>query len=468
MTDTLHIGLPYLDAAQAQKHVTHNDALQILDALVQLSVLARDINTPPLSPAEGARYIVGLSPTGVFLNHSAAIATFVDGVWRFLPPHAGWFAYVEADNALRLFDGLQWRDASDAIHALANLDRLGIGTTADTQNPFSAKLNAALFTAKSAGEGGTGDLRFKLNKTSSVNVVSQLYQNNYSGRAETGLIGDDHFRVKVSADGSAWKDAVDIDPTSGIVSFPSGAGFGSLPGFRNRLINAGFTINQRGYVSGAALVAAAYGHDRWRAGVGGAAYTFAQTSPDTLITIATGTLQQIVEGSNIEGGSFVLSWSGSAHARINGGAYSSSPVIVNGLAAGSNVTLEFNAGALGKVQFEPGAFATSFERRQITLENVLCQRYFQSYISSVLGTLQLTAYAGSANTFVSIIFPYATPMRTAPTATILGTWLGSNVIGQPYAVPDKTQMFLFVTSAAAGVVQSYAPINGGFSLEAEI
>lgn len=89
-------------------------------------------------------------------------------------------------------------------------------------NPLSAKLNAALFTAKSTGEGGTGDLRFTLNKSASGNTVSQLYEDNWSGRAETGLCGDDHFHVKVSADGATWREAINIDPATGLVNFSQG------------------------------------------------------------------------------------------------------------------------------------------------------------------------------------------------------------------------------------------------------
>ena len=55
---TTNLLLPYILAAQAQKHVTHNDALRLLDGLVQLSVKGRDLTAPPASPAEGARYIV--------------------------------------------------------------------------------------------------------------------------------------------------------------------------------------------------------------------------------------------------------------------------------------------------------------------------------------------------------------------------------------------------------------------------
>jgi hypothetical protein len=62
----------------------------------------------------------------------------------------------------------------------------------------------------------------KLNRQRIGGTVSQLYQSSYSGRAETGLMGDDRFRIKVSHDGAAWKDALNVDPQTGRVFFPNG------------------------------------------------------------------------------------------------------------------------------------------------------------------------------------------------------------------------------------------------------
>ena len=62
MDDTANLKLPFIMAAQAQKHVTHNEALRILDAVVQLSVINRDLATPPASPTNGQRYIIGALP----------------------------------------------------------------------------------------------------------------------------------------------------------------------------------------------------------------------------------------------------------------------------------------------------------------------------------------------------------------------------------------------------------------------
>ena len=44
---TTNLLLPYLMAAQAQKHVTHNEALRLLDGLVQLLVKSRSQGSRP-------------------------------------------------------------------------------------------------------------------------------------------------------------------------------------------------------------------------------------------------------------------------------------------------------------------------------------------------------------------------------------------------------------------------------------
>jgi hypothetical protein len=221
MTQTTHLALPFIEAAQAQKHVTHNEALALIDALTQLAVSARNVTSPPATPAEGDRVLIGAGATGAFAGKSDQIATFLAGGWAFLSPQAGWRAYVEAESLLLLYDGAGWIDCGLSLRQLQNLALLGIGATADGANPLLAKLNATLFTAKYVADGGDGDLRFALNKESAANTVSQLYESNYSARAETGLTGDDNFHVKVSPDGSTWKEAVVVDKSTGNVGIGS-------------------------------------------------------------------------------------------------------------------------------------------------------------------------------------------------------------------------------------------------------
>jgi predicted secreted protein len=166
--------------------------------------------------------IVSAAAQGAFAGHSLNVAAFGDNAWRFYVPRLGWRAYVESEGLFYVFDGADWVKQRIDLQDVQNLRFAGIGTSADAQNPFSAKLNAALFAARSAAEGGTGDLRFTLNRSQGTNVVSQLYQSNWSGRVETGLMGDDKYRIKVSADGANWKEALSIDPNTGRVNFPNG------------------------------------------------------------------------------------------------------------------------------------------------------------------------------------------------------------------------------------------------------
>ena len=217
MVDTANLALPLLAAAQSQKHVTHNEALFRLDALTQLAVLALSQNTPPPSPASGDRYVIGSAPTGSFVGQNGQLASFDGQSWRFLTPKAGWIVFNGADGFVYAFDGTTWRKLSDSISQLQNLSGLGIGTASDNYNTLAAKLNAALFAARGTGEGGSGDLRLTLNKQASGNTASQLYQTNWSGRAETGLSGDDNWHLKVSADGSAWREALSANAASGAV-----------------------------------------------------------------------------------------------------------------------------------------------------------------------------------------------------------------------------------------------------------
>ena len=127
MTDTTpRSGLPLLAAAQAQKHVTHNEALLQLDALGCAYLLDRDLTAPPASPADGDAWLVKATATGDWTGQDGNIAYSVDGAWRFYPPYAGLIAYVADENALLACDGAAWVDLASLLRFVALA--LGAGT----------------------------------------------------------------------------------------------------------------------------------------------------------------------------------------------------------------------------------------------------------------------------------------------------------------------------------------------------
>lgn len=222
MTDTANLGLPFIDGAQAQKHVTHNEALRILDAAIQIGVLDTTLIVPPSSPAEGERHIVATGATGAWAGQAHTIATYEDATWRFLSPKLGWCAWSAADEVIFVYDGMNWRDLRDLPVSMDSIASLGINETVSGANLLSVKSNAILFNAIATTDGGTGDTRLQLSKESSGNTASVVFSNAYSGRAEFGLVGSDAFKLKVSNDGSTFVEAFNIDQATGNLTLPRG------------------------------------------------------------------------------------------------------------------------------------------------------------------------------------------------------------------------------------------------------
>jgi hypothetical protein len=103
---TVRLALPLVDAGQAQKEVTHNEALAALDLLVQAGVVDVGVDGPPESPAPGQAWVVGSAPSGAWAGHANAIAGWTAGGWRFLTPCEGTEVWcVASERAARFRDG---------------------------------------------------------------------------------------------------------------------------------------------------------------------------------------------------------------------------------------------------------------------------------------------------------------------------------------------------------------------------
>ncbi len=217
MEQSHRLRLPYIMPSQAQKHVTHNEALQMLDMLVQCRVNGT-ASTPPENPAEGEAWIVEAGTAG-WAGKDGAIAAFQTGGWLFHQPEAGWTCHHGSADALWRFDGATW-SSLPPLADQQNLGRVGIGASADAANPLTVAGPGALFTHAGASH------RITVNKAQAGDTASLLFQSGWSGRAEMGLTGTENFAIKVSADGQAFADAMQVDAVSARPRFPNGLDFG--------------------------------------------------------------------------------------------------------------------------------------------------------------------------------------------------------------------------------------------------
>ena len=141
MVSTPDLGIPELAQQQANPDVTHNEALQIIQALLK-GVVDRAVNTPPGSPTDGDAYIIGAAPTGAWAGRANAIAVRVGTVWRFIPGnddagsaiaigarHEGLTLWVNDENVRYTWSGSAWVQASIAASQVTNTPAGNIAAT---------------------------------------------------------------------------------------------------------------------------------------------------------------------------------------------------------------------------------------------------------------------------------------------------------------------------------------------------
>src|SRR5688572_20227218 len=141
MSESSNLSLPFLAASQAQKHITHNEALLMLDALVQLSAVTRTLSTPPAAPEEGARYLVASPASDDWSGHDDDIAAYQDGAWNFFAPKSGWRLWLADEEKLLIFTAAGWTELAGEV---TSTTMLGISTSADELNRLAVASSASL------------------------------------------------------------------------------------------------------------------------------------------------------------------------------------------------------------------------------------------------------------------------------------------------------------------------------------
>ena len=202
------LGLPYVAAGQAQKHLTVNEGLGFLDGYIGCAVESRTTTAQPSLPSDGAMYLTAAGATGAdwATRPVGALLRYEAGAWSPLTVVVGQFLYVKDENRILIRAVTnEWKGVGNYVTSLSNVGGVAIGAPVDAVNPLLVKAAAALFTALTAG------FQVKINKTTTADTASLLYQTGFSGRAEIGLCGDDRLHLKMSADGATWSEAWVVD-----------------------------------------------------------------------------------------------------------------------------------------------------------------------------------------------------------------------------------------------------------------
>lgn len=199
MVETTHLRLPYLMAAQAQKHVTMNEALRMLDGIVQMAVLDRDLTAPPGSPAEGDRYIPAAGATGDWAGWDGAIAYRVDGAWLKILPAPGWLAWVADEAQAIIWTGSAWVPMVNAMGFIAQAAAVEVAREASGASTGMAVLEETL-----TGLSGA-------TVTSTIEIPDRAIVLGVSSRTVTAVTGATSYDCGISGEASKFGGSLGVE-----------------------------------------------------------------------------------------------------------------------------------------------------------------------------------------------------------------------------------------------------------------
>lgn len=185
---TAHLALPFIMASQAQKHVTHNEALRLLDGIVQLSVLDRDLTDPPSSPSEGDRYIPAAGATGAWSGWDGSIAYWIDGTWMRILPAPGWLAWVVDEAQAIVWTGSAWVPVANAMGFIAQSASVAIA-----RGPNDATTGMAVSEQTLSGLSGAS-------RNSTIKIPNRSIVLGVSCRVITAITGAASFNCGIAGE----------------------------------------------------------------------------------------------------------------------------------------------------------------------------------------------------------------------------------------------------------------------------
>lgn len=215
---TPRLNLPFLQAGQALKNITHNEALQRIDSGLYLSCSDMAANALPDDPTSGFTVIISKAAEHALVDRIDQIAVFVNGDWVWFTPKPGWAIWDNISQTLRVFDGQVW------VSAVPNfvpdtLPLLGLNTSANPSQRLAVASHTTLFTHDGDSH------RLTLNRAAPADTASVVFQTDFAGETELGLTGTGGFALRTSSDGVDFVDRLTTPNNYSGVQSPA---FGSM------------------------------------------------------------------------------------------------------------------------------------------------------------------------------------------------------------------------------------------------
>ena len=196
-SSTPRLDLPFLQAGQALKNITHNEALQRLDSGFYLSCSDMAADQLPSAPDIGTAVIISPTPIAAVADRIGQIAVFTPSGWVWFSPQSGWTLWNELQETLQVFHDGNWISSVPDI-APETLPQLGLNATASPNQRLAVASDTSLFTHDGDSH------RLTLNRAATADTASLVFQTNFAGEAELGLTGTDGFSLKTSPDGTSF------------------------------------------------------------------------------------------------------------------------------------------------------------------------------------------------------------------------------------------------------------------------
>ena len=220
-TATARLDLPFLQAGQALKNITHNEALQRLDSGLYLSCSNMGATSLPDNPAEDLVLLVSHSPDITLSDRIGQIAVFTANGWVWFTPKPGWSLWDETEQTLRIYNGESWVPPMKET-LQDSLPKLGLNAAATTAQRLSISSESSLFNHDGNSH------RLTLNRAAQDDTASLIFQTGFTGVAELGLTGSGGFSLKTSSDGTNFIEKL---------STPAAYNGVQSPAFRSKLIS---------------------------------------------------------------------------------------------------------------------------------------------------------------------------------------------------------------------------------------